>query len=211
MSNIKIHIDVKYATESLRRNFSRLTQKEFSKGVRLALNETIVFGNSQMKKEIVKVYNLKPSSFKAGVFIKKAQIGNLEATISISGKKLNLRHFNPRQTQKGVTYEIIKGKRVLFPHGFIIKSKNQGLPLVMARGQYSPSGFQFRKHRISASGRNDLPIQKIAGISIPQTFAKDNQETVRSVYAKLNQEYPKRLTRILTNIAEGSIKTFSKR
>lgn len=213
MSAIKINIDVKIATETLKRTFGNLTQKEFAKGVRLALNETIVFGSSQMKKEIIKHYNLKPSSFKAGVFIKKARIGQFQAFISISGQKLNLRHFNPRQTQKGVTYEVIKGKRVLMPHAFIIPSKIQNLPLVMARGKYTSSGFQFRKHRTSSSlpNHNDLHIQKIAGLSIPETFANDNQQTVRSVYSKLSQEYPKRLSRILTSIADGSIKSFSKR
>lgn len=209
---IEVKVDVSMATAQLKKAFRGLTDAELNKGVARALNDTVKIGKTRINRVIRETYGetaFTLSGLNKSISIIKATSGVPIAMITISGKKIPLKFFRPKKEggdgppsrelprpKRGISIEIIKGQRMLIPGTFFGPKKH-----VFARGKYSKRPqFDFRHQRVKSLG-NDLPITSMVGISAPQTFMRDSQETVLKVGKELKEYYPARLKSILTHLS----------
>ena len=212
---LSIQIDTRSATEEIRRQFSRLTDSQAKSAIVSALNETAVYGRKRIVKAIQAHYNDTAFTVRGlnnSLSIKRANSGRLEATIFITGKKIPLRYFSPRQTGTGqnaqLSVAIFKGKRKVIKSAFYLPGNAfANKKLIFSRGKYGGNKFNPRHHRVKPYPQSDFPATQLVGISIPQTFRNEKQSTVEEVRDDLRREYPKRLTRIMDAHLQSKFKS----
>jgi len=208
-----ITVNVDQACKDLKRFFANLSKQEIAKAQSAAINRTLIYGRSEIKKFIRGNYNIKSNELKS-LFIKKASYNRLSGNITAPKKNISLSHFNPSfdfssrgkistiritrtknglqkstkskrgSTGKGVSVEIKKGERVNLPYAFMIKDNNT-MP-VFARGKYKTGGgynFMHNKKR--------LPITKLLSTSIGAIST--NNKMQRKLKADLTPEFRKRM------------------
>ena len=79
-----------------------------------ALNRTITATKAEAAREIQKKRNLKIAVIKQKLHVLKANRNRLSALITASGKSIPIRHFDARQSRRGVSVKIRKaGKRTV--------------------------------------------------------------------------------------------------
>lgn len=148
-------------------------------------------------REVSRVYGIGPRAFEQYATIRLARHGEPEAVISVRGAGLPMYHFQPRQTQRGVSVRI-KGRRVLVPHAFLARMAN-GHVGVFARGAYGGKGAAGRTTGesfgrfayISGSRRvkgkrkggkgqrwSGLPINELYTFAPPDAFASDSVDKI---------------------------------
>jgi hypothetical protein len=190
-----IIVNVDQAIKDLKAAFSNLSKQEIEKAQAVAINRTLIFGRSEIKKFIKNSYNVKSADMK-DLFINKAKPGRLTGSIGASNKNISLSHFNPRfdftaagkastirisrtknglvkstkfkrgSAGKGVSVEIKKGSRVSLPYAFMVR--NESTMPVFARGRYQSGGSNDFIH-----GKNRLPITKLLSTSLGAIAIKE--------------------------------------
>lgn len=120
-------------------------------------------------------YNIKKRDLDKNFSIDKATATNPTATIYVSGERLSLAQFNPKQTSEGVQVMIVKGKPVTIKHVFI------GTKKVGALGSIGSEDVFQRK------GKQRLPIKQITGPDVA-SLAR-SQEVSTLIQETFNKEW----------------------
>lgn len=194
-----ITVDINRAARDLRWQFSTLSDKDAEVAIMRAINRTLTMAKTATSKEIRKVYNIKAGNIKEALLLKKASRASLSGYITISGSPLPIIAFGARQTSKGVSFAIMKGKRTVLPGAFITNVGNHRG--VFAKGSYKgKAGFDFRKHRLGKAPKftkrgikayPDLNINEMRTVSLPKAFA--NQAIKTSMQRIVTTNYMARL------------------
>lgn len=207
-----IEIQTSQAAADLENKLKALYPPDAHRSISRAINHSIAKANTQANREVRSIFNiaLKDMNDKNNKIVKNSSPDTLTGTINASQNPLSLSKFNPiwvrsnrhvlkrgkgfkmtgkakKNSNEGVSVEIIKGKRVNIPSAFILFNKG-GSP-VMARGVYEgTSGFNFGKAR--------LPINKLNTKSV--FFALANDKVEKKMKDSINVFYPERLLHELT-------------
>lgn len=160
--------------------------KEIRKIQASALNRSVRSGIAETTKLIRRNYNIKSSVFKNQIHVQKAHGNKLFSRITVREKKIPLSEFGARQTKRGVSAAVKKGKRTVYRN----RAKNIGSFLaVMKSGR---KGVFLRK------GRERLPIVGLYGPSAAQLFSSSLSEEnlYHDVYEKYSREIFRRVGRL---------------
>ena len=145
-----------------------------------ALNRAATKVRSEAVKRVARDMGLKQKDARRSFQIVRATRAKPEAVIIITGKPIGLIKFGARQTRRGVTAKAW-GKRKLYKGAFIAPTSGSG-----GVQAFKLVGGRRGKPRARKSGpqagrpyRPELPINKLFGPSVPQTFA--DREVLRFV------------------------------
>jgi hypothetical protein len=162
----------------------KLISKDLDKAKTMAINRATNTTVARMKDTITNKYNIKRKDIVSKVNIIKANKNCADSQIIIPHKPLGLIYFNARQVKKGVSYSILKTKRVIRPHGFILNvsksSDEQQKQQVFER-----YGDKIKRVVILKSGKsktvNRQRIRKVTGMAISQMFLGNNGKSMQIV------------------------------
>lgn len=111
-------------------------------------------------------YNLKAAAIKKGLKVRRASAGNLRSSVVASGRPIPLIQYGARQTAKGVTVNVLNGRKLI--KGAFIATMRSGHTGVFVR---EPNG----KHKKVMSGGkaswHQLPIRELFGPAVPDGLA----------------------------------------
>ena len=131
-------------------------------------------------------YGLKAADVKKGLRVQRATQGSKRASVIASGRPIPLIKYTARQTSKGVTVNVQKGRK-LIAGAFIatMPSGHQGVYVREAGG----------KHRkVNARGKaswHQLPIRELFGPSVPDGLA--NKAVQQTLVQLVVERFPKLL------------------
>lgn len=190
-----ITVNTKDATKAIAKAFWGLTSKEKNKATSRALNDAIKQTRTVAKRAITAEFAIKSKFLNAKAMpISKASPNNLLAMLSITKKPIALGNFTGgRQTAKGISLKIRKGKRALIRGAFFIPSAGRNVfarAYVTGGSAYSGGSFMFRNKRIRRGGA-DMPIGGMATVS-PLGAAR-NQKVYQQMSDKAQDAYERRL------------------
>jgi hypothetical protein len=191
-----IEINVDQPVEQLRQVQRDMLAGDYTRAIRTALNDSITRGRSRLASIILQHYNetaFTPTAVRSGLIIERARQNNLTARIYVSGKPLSLSYFSPRKTAKGITVEVIKGRRKLLKSAFRVQFGGSGRSWVVAKGKYAKGGFEWRKERVKPYPASDLPVSRLVSVSLPGTVMSDQVGTLQELGQDLERYYPTRL------------------
>lgn len=192
-----ITINVKEALDKLKNAEKQLSGKQLATATSRSINETILKARTDARKEVKALYNI-PQKNLAGINIHKATVRTLSANLYASASPIPMDAFSPRfQTptksitvsrkgeqkerqfkkpkkniSKGVSIEVLKGKRESVPYAFMVAG---AAPRVFARGEYRKGGtygFIQRFKRVNKEG-NDTPIKPLVSVTVHAAVVND--------------------------------------
>ena len=138
-------------------------EKDIFRFVQNALNRTITQCAKAQKKLIKQDYALSSKKIRKLTKINRAQ-DKLEATLKSSKVKLSINNFKRRQTKRGVSVKIAKGKRVFFKGAFLGVRKGQSRSqeakssgFLAIKNPSEARGFQLSKSTIHSYTNNKTP------------------------------------------------------
>lgn len=144
------------------------------KAVRSAVNKTARKGLTDSGRAVRQRYAFKQRDLRAAIRLERAKNRNLEAVVTISGRKLPLHLFRPRQTKKGVTVKVRKdARRRLVKGGFIA-------PLRLRSRRFLSIGKRKDKPR--------LPIRLLLSISAAEAY---DQVGEQAYIESINENLPR--------------------
>jgi hypothetical protein len=138
-------------------------------------------------------YNLKIGDIKKGLKVGRATGSSLVATVTASGRPIPLIGYSARQTAKGVSVNVLKGRKVI-NHAFIATMPNGH------KGVFIRPGKQHK--RVSKNGKliwSGLAIKELFGPSVPDGLANAAvqamlQRLVEEKFPEILRQQIKRLT-----------------
>lgn len=134
-----------------------------------ALNKTAAQVVTASSREVRKAgYNLKAADIKRALKLSRATASNLTATVTASGKPIPLIRYGARQTSKGVTVQVLSGRK-LIPGAFIATMPG-GHTGVFVR---EPNARHKKMRGKGKTSWHGLPIRELYGPSIPDGLAND--------------------------------------
>ena len=133
-------------------------------------------------------YNLKIAAIKKTIKKRYANQGNLRASVVASGRPIPLLQYGARQTGKGVTVNVLKGRRLIA--GAFIATMPSGHQGVYVR---DPGGKHVKVNRSGKVSWHQLPIRELFGPSIPDGMA--NKAVQDSLQQLIADRFPKLLER----------------
>ncbi len=174
-----------------------LDPKLFDRASRLALNEAERKARVEAKKEIRAKWNIKATKANQEVKnIKKARNSDLTAIIQAKGRPISLTYFGAKEIrdtsrgvlvqtgtrgriqsrargQRGVTVQIIRGRRTHLPKAFIATTKNASVRV------------------FERMGKSRLPIESKSTITIASMFdqAKVQKATVKAAQSQFLKRF----------------------
>lgn len=209
MISVTVHNDL----EQIKRLSKSLSKAEIAKAANSAINKSIVHGRSVLNKKIRQKYNLTSRDVMAGTKIFRSNTNTLTAKVEADRTAISLTHFKPifnqanysisikrtkkkvdkvfgrtrKNLSKGLTIEVIKGRRLSIPYAFIFK--NDAIKPIFARGNYgyTSGGYSFikRHKRVNKTG-SDTPVSKLFSTSIAgsslNTQVRQGTDTDLSAY-----------------------------
>lgn len=120
-----VKFDTSQADAKLRRQAQYLSPKALVVAGQRAVNRALRAGNTQMSRSVRQSVNLRASTVKDAVSLKRARGTTTTGEVRVEFKSIPLKAFNPRQTAKGLSVRIFKGGKIeKFPRGFIVESLN---------------------------------------------------------------------------------------
>lgn len=132
-----------------------------------ALNKTAEMVKVQAAREVRSAgYNLKVSTIKLGIKLRRAMPGNLRATVVANGRPIPLIQYAARQTGKGVTVNVQRGRKLIA--GAFIATMPNGHRGVYVR---EAGGRHKRVNKGGKVGWHQLPIRELFGPSVPDGLA----------------------------------------
>lgn len=127
-------------------------------------------------------YNLKVSDIKKGITTSKAYAGSLRAKVRASGRPIALFKYGARQTSKGVSVEVLNGRKVIT--GAFIATMPNG-----HRGVYVRVGRTHKKVvKAGKGGWSGLPIKELFGPSVPDGLA--NSAVQEALQRLISEKFP---------------------
>lgn len=171
---MQVKADISDALKKLKAMSNVLSEEHNTLAFARALNRTVQKSRTMSNREIRKEYNIKAADINKTFDVQKASRTNLDARLNSTGAALPLHYFAPRKVKTGITVSILKGKRDKIERAFFLPNKK----VVVARGRYSNSTFEFRTKRAKKRG-SDTPISKLLTTSVPHALASQNvQQTL---------------------------------
>ena len=157
-------ISIKVDTKQLEKACKRLEgfPKEVPKALNAALNRTSTTVQKELKKCVIKKYNIKSGEVAGTLKIKKASSSNLSVNIISTGKVLALDHF-PSNINT-VFRNSGKGKKTVVKVGV-----KKGSKKAVAGAFVNTLGGNM--HILKRVGSSRLPIEKLNTLSIPQMIS----------------------------------------
>ena len=183
----KSRISLTRQVAEIRRTFRALPDQIMKPAVTSAINKVAALARTQAVREMKQIYALPASALRRAIFVNRATRTTLTATLKAEGSPLPLILFKARQTKKGVTYEIKRGRRVLFPHAFIA-TMSSGHRGVFARGKYASNQFIGRHKRLKRYPLSDTPITQIVGVGVVTSFGQAEVQAV--LEATVREKFP---------------------
>ena len=104
--------------------------------IKQAVNRTLTGVRTDATNEVSKVVTPTKTAIRKTMTLTKMTAKDGNAIFKCKGKPLNLIHFKARQTQKGVTVQVLRSEgRKLIPHAFKTKLKNELVAIRQYKGQ----------------------------------------------------------------------------
>lgn len=136
-----------------------------------ALNRALTTGRAVMARDVAKDMGLKVSVVKDAINARKATTTNLQIRLAASLKLIPLIEFGARQTARGVTYNLGRG-RSRIPNAFIATVKGALPSGVMSGGH---TGVFVRR------GKKRLPIVQRYGPSIGHVLLAHREAGIAAI------------------------------
>ncbi|MGH8519860.1 MAG: phage tail protein [Gammaproteobacteria bacterium] len=180
-------IDVRADIERAVRSLTEIQRAIVPKASARALNKTASQAKTQAAREIRTHYNISTRVIGRHIELSRATPATLVAALKATGDKLPVIAFQARQTKRGVTVQIKRGRRRLIPHAFIatLRSGHKG---VFARGKYQGRSFVHRSKRVRPYPKPDLPIAELHTVGVPQGFS--NRVVLEALERKIRERFP---------------------
>jgi hypothetical protein len=205
-----IYVNAGPAIQALKQTAADLDQRNFTKAVSRALNETILQGRTTARRKVKDIYNI-PQKNLTGINIDKAKSNSLVAKLFASASPIPMDAFSPvyitqgksisvtrKGLQKvkgtkskvvggGVSIEVLKGNRETVPYAFMVAGAK---PRVFARGEYRQGGqfgFVRRNKRVNSEG-NDIPIKPLLSVTVHAAVV--NKVALKEIETKVNDVFP---------------------
>lgn len=128
-------------------------------------------------------YGLKISTIKAGIRVKRASQGNLKAAVIASGRPIPLIQYSARETSKGVTVNVQKGRKLIA--GAFIATMPSGHRGVFVREE---GGKHKRVKKGGKVSWHQLPIRELFGPSVPDGLA--NKAVQDALQQLITEKFP---------------------
>lgn len=175
-----IKIDVRGGMDRVIADLERTKREVVEKAVPRALNKVADQVKTAASREMRDAgYKLKVSDIKKTMRIDRASPGKLTARVVASGRPIPLIQYGARQTGKGVSVDVLHGRKVIT--GAFIATMPSG-----HKGVYIRVGAKHKK--VMKGGRavwSGLPIKELFGPSVPDGLAnKAVQETLARLIAE---------------------------
>lgn len=149
-----------------------------------ALNKIADQGKTFGAREIKSAgYNLKIGDIKRAMRVRRASKGNLKATIITTGRPIPLIAYGARQTAKGVTVNVLSGRKLI--PGAFIATMPSGHKGVYVR---APGAKHKKVGQGSKASWHALPIRELYGPSIPD--AMNNKGVQAALLALTREKFP---------------------
>lgn len=192
-----IKVDVRDAVNKLNQQFGYVSNNGRKLAIARAINHTLAKSKTQISREIRNIYTLDAKTVNAALSQVKADRLTLTGKVKAKGRPIPLAKFSARQTQKGVSVSILRGRRKIIPGVFLqyMPSSHRG---VFVRGKYSQGKIVRRHQRVRPTG-SDLPVTQLKGISLPKTLT--NKTILTSVAKGINTMFPQRIEHEIKRIA----------
>jgi hypothetical protein len=164
-------------------------QQRKHKGVRSvavprALNKMIDQVKTSSAREVRDAgYKLKVGDIKKGLRIQRATASNLTAKVVASGRPIPLISYSARQTAKGVSVDVLHGRKVV-AHAFVATMPS-GHKAVMVR----MGTTHKKKHKNERALWTGLPIKQLFGPSVPDGLA--NAAVQQALQRFVLEKFPK--------------------
>ena len=166
---MSLTVDVQFESKAATRMLRVLSSRGVRDATSRALNKAAAQTKTQASKSIRQIRNLKAGTVNKQMRVRKASRVKAESAVIATGAAIPLRDYGARQTARGVTFRVNKGKRSLLRGAFIVRSIGQ--------------------HVFTRKGKKRLPIIKRVGPSLPSTFIR--KEVVRAMRGKVREVYPR--------------------
>jgi hypothetical protein len=121
-----IKLDTSKADEAMKKQLQRLSSKELVKVGQRAVNRAATAAQTELSRQVRQTVNLRASVVKDAVSVRRASGSTASAQLTVKYKRVALRAYGPRQTQKGISVRVFKeGPLVTIKSGFIVESLNK--------------------------------------------------------------------------------------
>jgi hypothetical protein len=160
---ISVQADISGALRKL-----NVTAEQARKAIPRALNKVATTARAEAAREIKQAgYGLKVGAIKKAIKTIRATKHDLTAIVRASGSPIPLIEYGARQTRKGVTVSVLRGRK-LIPGGFIATMPTGHRGVFVHKGEVNRWVMRNGK-RV----RSRLPIRELFGPSIPQAFVNN--------------------------------------
>lgn len=161
--------------------------KDMPEATARALNRTVDQGKVAASREVKAAgYSMKIGEIKKAMRLKRATKSELRASIIASGRPIPLIQFSARQTSKGVSVNVLKGRKLI--EGAFIATMPSGHRGVFVR---EPGAKHRKVAKGKTAGWHALPIRELWGPSIPAAVA--NEKVQQALLSFMQDRFPKLL------------------
>ena len=182
-------------------DLSRFVRDVQTKATLRAVNKLIDQAETAGLRQVAEIYQVGPRTMEQYASVTLATASNPEASIKVKGRGFPLQVFKPIQTKAGVT-ALVKGKRVLFRHAFMVKRFGTH---VFARGGYGGKGSGFKGTGQSQGrfqfGRGRLPIQELFSFGPVEAFS--NKDVTQAMMDRVEDQMQSVMAREIEAVRRG--------
>lgn len=206
-----IEINLDQAIETLRRANTDLSEAQFHRATRLAINDSLRKARTVFTELVLENYDnsgVNRTGVRQATTLQNAIGNNLTGRMFLSGKPIPITYFKHSQTKAGISVEIIKGQRKTIRSAFKVQLRGKGKLQVMARGQYESNKFSFRKKRAVKTGP-DLPINKLLTTSLPAMLGSKQVDIYNPLAERVEEHFLARIEHYMKQIRTGGINPIS--
>lgn len=191
MIEVRVRVDISRALRKL-----DVTKEQARKAISRALDKTAITARAEAAREIKAAgYGLKIAAIKKSIKIVRARGKKLRAIVRASGRPTPLIDYGARQTRKGVTVAVLRGRKLI--NGAFIATMPTGHRGVFLRKGTAHKQVK-RNGRVTSSG---LPIKELFGPSVPSAFA--NTVVQAALARAIRERFPEVLKQELRYVGLG--------
>jgi hypothetical protein len=122
---MKVELDTSKADAAIARQVKYLSPRAIVRAGHNAVNRAIRAGNAEMSRQIRQTVNLRASTVKNAVDIKRSTGTKVGAELKVSYKQIPLKDYKARQTRHGISVRLFKGSPITkIAGGFVVESLN---------------------------------------------------------------------------------------
>lgn len=178
-----IKVDVRGSMDKIIADLGSLKKGVIEKAAPRALNKVIDQVTTATAREIrASGYKLKVGIIKKNLTKQRANAGKLVAVVRASGRPIPLINYGARETAKGVSVDVLNGRKVITGAFIAIKANGQ-------KAVYVRAGKTHKK--VLKNGRaiwSGLPIKELYGPSVPDGLA--NKSVQEALQRLVEEKFP---------------------